>query len=60
LIGGQLLLADQFLGQLLGIVRFLIRRQTVDQRSNLIGGHQTAVGKVMHELVDRDRHDKFP
>jgi len=60
LVSGELLETDQLLRQLFAILRFLLGGQAVDQCNNLIRGHQTAVGKLMHELVDRDRHDEFP
>jgi hypothetical protein len=60
LVGGELLLADQFTRQLFAILRLLVRRQTVDQRSGLSGRQQAAGDKLMDELIDRDRHAGSP
>ena len=46
LVGGELLLADQFPRQLFAVLRFLVGGQTVDQRSDLVGRQQAAVDKL--------------
>ncbi len=46
LVGGELLLADQFPDKLFAILGFLVGGQAVDQRRDFVGRHQSAVDKL--------------
>jgi hypothetical protein len=56
LIGGELLLADQFAGELLAVAGPAGFGKAVDDRADLGLGHQPACDQLIYELIETERH----
>jgi hypothetical protein len=57
---GELMLADQLAGKLLGVFGCLLSRQSVHQRLHVRCGQQPAAGEPLQELFERKRHEELP